>query len=91
MAFHSEGAARIRHYNRSMEHCREAGYPQGLATALVHRGLEWRERGEYRRALRDLEDGLAIARWKNMGARRQLAAFIQEVKVLMKTNKDLGR
>lgn len=80
MAFHSEGSSRMRFFNLAMNEYRAADNPRAFASVLVHRGLEWKERGEYRRALKDLEEGLAIARWKRMEGRRQLLGFIDDVR-----------
>lgn len=82
MGLHADGPARIRYYNQALRLCREAGWREGEATVIVHRGLEWKERGERRKALRDLEAGLAIARAKRMGALRQLKGFIREAESL---------
>ncbi len=82
MAFHSEGALRIRYFNQAMRGYRAADNPKAVAFVLVERGMTWKERGEFRRALKDLKEGLAIARWKRMEGRRQLLGFIRDVKAL---------
>ncbi len=50
---------------------------------MVHRGLELRERAQYRAALNDLHEGLAIARQKRMGGIAQLKGFIREAQILL--------
>jgi len=82
MGLHADGPVRIRYYNQALRLCREAGWREGEATVIVHRGFEWKERGERRKALRDLEAGLAIARERKMGALRQLKGFIREAESL---------
>jgi len=82
MGLHASGPVRIRYYDQALRLCREAGWRQGEATVLVHRGLERKERGERRKALRDLEVGLKIARERRMKALRQLRGFIRETESL---------
>jgi len=77
MGLHADGPARIRYYNQALRLFREAGWREGEASVIVHRGLEWTERGERRKALSDLEAGLTIARERKMGAIRQLKGFIR--------------
>ena len=83
MGLHADGAVRMRYYNQALRKCREAGWRQGEALVIVHRGLAWKERGEYGKALRDFEEGLAIAREKRMNALGQLKGFIRETEDLL--------
>ncbi len=78
MGLHSEGATRMRHYNQSLALCRVADWPRGEALVIVHRGLAWKERGESKRAVRDLEEGLRLARLHRMGEIKPLKRFISE-------------
>ena len=45
---------------------------------LVHRGLEWKDYGDSRRALRDLSKGLAVAREHRVPGIRKLGAMIAD-------------
>ena len=78
MAFHSEGPARRRRYGLALRDCRAARDYQGTAAVLVQRGLEWRDYGDRRRALRDLSKGLAIARAHHLPGILELRTMIAE-------------
>ena len=78
MAFHSEGPSRRRLYGLALRDYRAARDFSGLATVLVHRGLEWKDYGDRRRALRDLLKGLAIAREHRVPGIPELRALIAD-------------
>jgi len=78
MAFHSEGPARRRLYGLALRDYRAARDFRGISMALVHRGLEWKDYGDRRRALRDLLKGLAIAREHRVPGVLELRAMIAD-------------